>query len=337
MRSITAKLIIGMGGSGAIAGAALCIDLVRQFGLLGNSPLPYEHPPEELIRHILLPTFVFVTLFASGTALAISSIAKQLRATDSLFFHGLYNTSRFHLPQDLTPCEIRPLAGVVNDLTSKLATYAHRQEAFADDASHGLKNALAILSLSIDQLPGSESRLLRKLISVLSEKVDRSLLLSRSYASDQPLRFQPTHIDALARQVVAELAPTAIQTGKSISLAVDNPIPFSGSNKAISAALSLLVADLLSNCPEGANVNVTVGPGACFTIESGNIQSTLDAIQKFMDFDLPSNKAFGGSALTRLFIAFCIIEAEGGDLLCNTAANSPSLILTLPEWQSSQR
>ncbi|RAN41785.1 hypothetical protein HY26_08375 [Hyphomonas sp. GM-8P] len=286
------------------------------------------------MRHALPPAIVVVIIFAVGTALTIRHISNHLSKATKQFFEE--SESLPTIPVDVAlPREIESLAILASNLTSKLVAYKHRQEDFSDRAAHELKNSIGILTLSADKLQTDESLLPRKIISLLSKSADRLLLLSSSKTPAPPSQ-QPLQLDALSRQVIAELAPIAIRDGKSISLKIDAPTPSFGSDLVVSTTLITLISGILSNCEQNTNIRVVVGPGASLKITSDAIMLNLPTVHKLNGDRSSLSMPPGGFAPAWLDLALVAAEAQGGSLIYSTVGCDNSFILTLPEWRSSR-
>ena len=330
MKSIAGKLLFGLVISGVIGGIVLAVLVTYQYGLLGKNPPPLNQTILEITEHVLIPVGVFLVLFGTGALLVVRRVEAQLKETARNVCQAAQELRSYQTPHDALPTELRPFTDAVNVLTSKLEAHARRQEAFAADAAHELKTPLAVLALSLDELPAGEAAPLRAQVRALSDMVDQLLLLARSNAPDMSQRRSLIQPGELARRIVAELAPTAIQAGKTLSVEEESSVPFRGLEEAVAASLRTLVVNALRAAPDGADVVVRAGPGASLTVIDGGLGLQPDELNRLKARGIRADRAPGGTAGLGLAIADRIAEAHGGELV-TCLPDSAGLSLHFPE------
>lgn len=315
MKSIAGKMLFGLVVSAVLGGAVLSVLVIYQYGLFSANPPPLDQTVLEITEHVVIPVGVFLILFGIGAMLVIRRVEAQLKATAHEVYDAAHNLRSYRTPGDALPSELRPFTDAVNVLTAQLAAHAKRQEAFAADAAHELKTPLSILALLLDKLPAQEAAPLKAQVHALSEMVDQLLLLARSNAPDLAHTHALIDPAALSRRIVGELAPSAFQSGKSISVEESRPVQFRGLEEAVAASLRTLIDNALRAAPEGTEIIVRAGPGASLTVIDGGAGLERDELNRFRARGVRADSTPGGSAGLGLAIADRIVEAHGGELV----------------------
>lgn len=329
MNSIAGRLLRGLLVCSLVGGAVLTVMVTYEYGLLSRNPPPLWRTVREITEHVLVPFGVFLLLFGFGALLVVRRVERQLKAIAGDVHEAAQDLRSYQMPPDALPSELTPFTEAVNELTSRLAAHARRQEAFAADAAHELKTPLSILALSVDKLPADDAAPLRTQIHALSDMVDQLLLLARSNAPDTAQRRNLIDPGGLARRVVAELAPTAIQAGRELSVEIDEPAPFRGLEEAVAASLRTLIANALRAAPEGSEVIVRAGPGASLAVIDGGQGLTPEELERLKARGIRADRAPGGEAGLGLAIADRIAESHGGELV-TCLPDVPGLALRFP-------
>ncbi|KCZ46547.1 MULTISPECIES: HAMP domain-containing sensor histidine kinase [unclassified Hyphomonas] len=329
MNSIAGRLLRGLLISGLAGGVVLTLMVIYEYGLLSPNPPPFWRTVREITEHVLVPFGVFLALFGIGALLVVRRVERQLKAIAGDVREAAQDLRSYQMPPDALPAELTPFTDAVNELTSRLAEHARRQEAFAADAAHELKTPLSILALSLDKLPAEDAAPLRAQIHALSDMVDQLLLLARSNAPDTAQRRSLIEPDSLARRIVAELAPAAIQAGRELSVETDHPAPFRGLEEAVAASLRTLIVNALRAAPEGSEVIVRAGPGANLAVIDGGQGLTSDELERLKARGIRADRAPGGAAGLGLAIADRIADSHGGELV-TCLPESSGLALRFP-------
>lgn len=315
MKSIAGRLLRGLLISSLVGGVVLTVMVIYEYGLLSSNPPPLWRTIREMTEHVLVPFGVFLLLFGTGALLVVRRVERQLKDIAVDVREAAQDLRSYQMPPEVLPSELTPFTEAVNELTSRLTAHAKRQEAFAADAAHELKTPLSILALSLDKLSLEDAAPLRSQIRALSEMVDQLLLLARSNAPDTAQRRRLIEPDALARRVVAELAPAAIQAGRELSVETDQPAPFRGLEEAVAASLRTLIINALRAAPEGSEVIVRAGPGAALSVIDGGRGLTPEELDRLKARGIRADRAPGGEAGLGLAIADRIADSHGGELV----------------------
>ena len=163
------------------------------------------------------------------------------------------------LDERKAPRELLPLVGAFNETLDRLAAELTRRKRFIADAAHELRTPLAVVSLRVESLGDKSAKQeLRRGIDRLVHIVSQMLDVERLSLADRERSL--VDLVAVARDVVADLAPTAIKCGYELSLeAPEAPVEVSGDSHAISRAITNLVANAVTHGGGTGQISVVVG------------------------------------------------------------------------------
>lgn len=164
------------------------------------------------------------------------------------------------------PVEIRPLVTELNELFAQLQHAFERERRFTDDAAHELRTPLASLKTqaqvalrATDEVQKQQA--LRQVISGVDRAahlLEQMLTLARINPESNELKQEEIFIHALAADVIAQIAPTAINKKIALELTGDRHAVV----KAHAISMSVLIRNLVDNAvrytPEGGEVLVNV-------------------------------------------------------------------------------
>jgi len=164
------------------------------------------------------------------------------------------------------PEELRDLAAAANAAAARLQQAIATQRRFTADTAHQLLTPLALLSTRIQESailhpdPGLRTDIMR-----MQNLVRQLLNLSRLAAAPQPR--DEVDLRAVAKDVVATMAPLAIAEGRSLSYeATDSPSLITGNSAAIGEALVNLVRNGLRHTAPGTSVDIVVEQSASISV-----------------------------------------------------------------------
>jgi two-component system, OmpR family, sensor histidine kinase QseC len=174
-------------------------------------------------------------------------------------------------PVDLeaVPREIKPLVDELNILFKRLREAFEREKRFAADAAHELRTPLAALKAQTQvALKATDEKQMRAALSKVLVGVDRSshvvqqlLILSRMVPQATIKEFEDVNVVKQAREVIAELAPVALEKNTEIELiAPDTDTYIKGYPTAISILIRNLVDNAIRYTPAGSLVKVLIYP-----------------------------------------------------------------------------
>jgi two-component system OmpR family sensor kinase len=164
------------------------------------------------------------------------------------------------------PREVQPLVGALNGLLGRLSHALAAQRSFIADAAHELRTPLTAVHLqaqlaeratdeaerraALADLKGGLERATRLVEQLLTQAREEPGVADRPEAT--------IDLPALAREVVADLAPLAAAKRIDLGLNADSPVQVRGDADALATLLSNLVDNALRYTPEGGRVDVGV-------------------------------------------------------------------------------
>jgi two-component system, OmpR family, sensor kinase len=174
------------------------------------------------------------------------------------------------IPDADLPQEIQPLTHALNDLLGRLDHALDAQRAFVADAAHELRSPLTALKLQIQLAERATDEAERKAaFAELKQGFERATHLVQQLltmarhepgagsGNAAPAR-QPVELAALARTVLAELAPAADARHIDIGLQADTPITVTGDPDALRVLLNNLIENAVRYTPEGGQIDIGV-------------------------------------------------------------------------------
>jgi two-component system sensor histidine kinase QseC len=163
------------------------------------------------------------------------------------------------------PAEMQPMLAALNDLFTRIRSLMEAERRFTADAAHELRTPIAAIRAQAQvALAETDDSLRRHALEATLEGCERAtrlvqqlLTLSRLEAEAVPAG-DPLDLSALVRQVVAELAPAALQKQQEIALEAAQPCPVHGDATLLAVLVRNLVDNAIRYSPARANVRVTV-------------------------------------------------------------------------------
>ena len=192
-------------------------------------------------------------------------------------------------PQDLAPLpaqtggatlpsELAPLLAALNGLFGRIAALLDAERRFTADAAHELRTPIAAIRAQAqvaqgagDDRSGREHALASTVAACdrASHLVEQLLMLARLESADGTA-VEPVDLAAVAREVLAELAPAALARGQALELDASSPCTV----RASATLLAVLVRNLADNAlrygPDGARVVVGVA------VQAGRTSLTIE-------------------------------------------------------------
>lgn len=176
-------------------------------------------------------TIVLTTLIVRRSMAGVAHIAGEADRID-------INQRGLRLTESEVPKEIAPLVRAVNHALARLDEGYERQRRFIASAAHELRTPIAILRARIDVTDDATARALSADVARLATLAEQLLDLHRMEHAE---RMETLELGALARRVVADLAPLLIAARKSVEVVVARPGTVLGDAGAIERVLSNLV------------------------------------------------------------------------------------------------
>jgi len=232
-----------------------------------------------------------------------------------------------HLPQELLP-----LVGGFNRLLQRLAQVFAAQRALVADAAHELRTPLAVVQLQAQTLqrspePEGQAAALRALhggVERAARLVQQLLTLARQEpgAGGPAAAKSPLRLDALAREVLAELVPLAQDKELELSLQAEQAVSVRGDAAGLRALLGNLVENAVHYTPHGGRVEVRLIAEPAWALlsvrDSGPgipAEQRALVLQRFYR----SPGAPGSGSGLGLAIAAAVVQRHGGKLTLTDA------------------
>ena len=186
----------------------------------------------------------------------IASVAREIEATD------LSRRIRLEGPPD----EMRDLADTFDAMLDRLDRGVQTQRRFVEDASHELRNPLAVIRTTLDvALSEPEdaeglrhaAEVARRTADRMSTTVDELLVFART--SVQPERRVPVDLAEVVAEVAQEYDAEALTRGIRLSRLASSGLIVDGDRSALKRAQANLVSNALHVAPPGSVVHCRAG------------------------------------------------------------------------------
>jgi two-component system sensor histidine kinase TctE len=217
----------------------------------------------DIIKGVLLPQFLIVPLAVVLVWLALS---RGFRPMDELQrrIRQRQSTDLSPIPEKDVPEEVAPLVRSINDLLQRLDRSMAVQRQFLADAAHQLKTPLAglrtqaeLAAREIDSGRGDPAAMKHTLrqIAVSTQRaahtVNQLLAMARADADGTALRMQWVDLGAIARAVVRDFVPRALE--RRIDLGYEGPEDEQGGARPLRLmAEPVLLGELVRNLVDNA-------------------------------------------------------------------------------------
>jgi signal transduction histidine kinase len=213
------------------------------------------------------------------------------------------------------PSEIRPLVEAVNQALDRLDHGFRVLGQFSADAAHELRTPLTILRTRIDTMADRQAaQALRADVELMSRTVGQLLEI----AELETVTIAPgerTELRAVCADVVAFMAPLAVEQGKDIALAgSERPVWIAGDAEMIGRAVRNLVENAIRHTPAATTVEVIIGAdGRVRVCDQGPGIGDSEREHLFQRF-WRKDRARSGSAGLGLAIVRQIVDIHGGTI-----------------------
>jgi two-component system, OmpR family, sensor histidine kinase TctE len=184
----------------------------------------------------------------------VSRIAREAEGIDA-------NNRGRRLSEAYVSTEIAPIVSAVNDALRRLDDGYERQHRFIASASHELRTLIAVLAAKVEAADSAAVRALAFDVQRLATMTEQLLDLHRLETNRHDLAVD---LAAVARRVVADMAPLVVASGHSISREVLK----SGTCIGDAAALERVLMNLVQNVIDHGGTNIVIRVlGAAFEVE----------------------------------------------------------------------
>jgi len=227
----------------------------------------------QIARHLLAPLLVALPLLGVGLLLAIGRALAPLRALADAV--AARDPQRLEpVAADRVPGEVRALVERLNELFARIEVSLERERTFTADAAHELRTPLAAIRAQAQVARGSRddaerAHALGQVIAGCDRAARLSgqlLTLARLEAGEWRERLVPCDLDAVAREVLAEVAQTAHSRGVAVELHAEAPVTVRGDASLLHVLLRNLVDNAIRYGAGGSAVRVELGRDASHAV-----------------------------------------------------------------------
>lgn len=262
--SITGRLTNSLALVGGIGAVLLLIVIGIEYRISFSNLSNHDalvQALHELSEHVLLPMAVLILPMALAGRWAIKSGVKPLIAAARQIDARADEMRGVRVDITHFPVEARPFAEAINRVLGRVDHAAALHEAFAADIAHELRTPLTLLSLELDRLDYPEADRMRGDVAQMRRLIDQLMLLAQVDA-DRAAHVPPARLDLgdIAAEVIAQLAPIALDQERRLALEGDVPLVIHGRREAIAAALRNLIENALRVTPPHGTVTVRTAP-----------------------------------------------------------------------------
>ncbi|WP_341908729.1 ATP-binding protein [Polaromonas sp. YR568] len=170
-----------------------------------------------------------------------------------------------------TPREMQPLVAELNELLLRIERMLASERRFTADAAHELRTPIAAIRAQAQVALGAVGNKPERDLALnttvagcdrAAHIVDQLLALSRLEAGQTEAVTQNVDLSAVAQQVTADLAPTALARKQDLSLEADKDCMVAAHAVWLTMLIRNLVDNALRYSPDSARVLVRVGRSA---------------------------------------------------------------------------
>ena len=261
-----------------------------------------------VFRSTLWPMLLALPLLGLGVWWAVQRGLRPL--------HALERTLRTrqpgaleHVPTAGLPREMLPVVQALNLLFARIEVLLGNERRFTADAAHELRTPIAAIRAHAEVAlreadPGQRQHALQRTLQGCDRAthlVAQLLMLSRLEARPRAARCA-VDLPALARQVLAELAPAALAQGQTLALIAAAPWEIEGDEALLEVLLRNLVDNALRHSGRGTRITVSMHAGPDGThrlqVEDSGPGMAAPALERLGErFFRPAGSQAGGSGL----------------------------------------
>lgn len=269
----------------------------------------------ELGEHVLLPMAVLIVPMALAGRWAIKRGVRPLLDAAERIDARADETRGVRIELDGFPEEARPFAEAINRTLDRIDRAAGLHEAFAADIAHELRTPLTLLSLELDLLDHPKAARMQGDIAQMRRLIDQLMLLAQIEA-DRAARIESAPVDLadVASDVIARMAPIALDRDVRLELEVEAPLVTRGRREAIAAALRNLIENALRVTPDAGLVLVRIAAGGVVAVRDQGAGLSEARLSELVERHRRADHASRDGAGLGLAIVERIMRAHDGRL-----------------------
>ena len=265
----------------------------------------------------------------------ITSVARDIQATDM--------SRRIELPGP--DDELKQLADTFDAMLARLDAAFAAQRQFTADASHELRNPLAIIRTNVDVVlsdPNADPDDLRQTIVVVKRASDRMArlvddLLALARRQEPTLEHEPVDLGVAVTEASDDFVVPAAARGIVLDRAIAPGVTVTGDRDALKRAVANLLENAVRLAPEGSRIRLATGSEGdrawiAVADEGPGIspEDQAHVFDRFWRADRGRARADGGTGLG-LAIVRQIVESHGGQVrLQSKVGLGSSFVIWLP-------
>jgi heavy metal sensor kinase len=265
----------------------------------------------------------------------ITEVAREISATD------LSRRIQLKGPDD----ELKQLADTFDDMLGRLDTAFDAQQRFVADASHELRNPLAVIRTNIDVALSDKradaddlrqtATVVRRASERMARLVDDLLLIARRQAPG--VRSDLVDLAAIMSEEADEFAAPASAKGIELDRSIEAGLAVTGDRDALKRAVANLLENAVRHSPEDGRIQLRSGRQgnwAWLSVADNGPGIAPELHEKVFDrffrVDRSRARSEGGSGLG-LAIVRQIARSHGGDVqLRSTPGEGATFVIWLP-------
>ena len=272
----------------------------------------------DLVQSLWVRGFIEQALLVLAASLSIwVGINRELRPLLNLRRAVLDQPADHFEPFDATAVqsEVQPLVLALNSHMERLKRQLERQTRFLDSAAHQLRTPLAIMKTQIGYArrtrePAEVGLALTGVdgsLTAMARLTNQLLTLGRVEHDGVAMQSEVVDAATIARDIVAEAAPRALDAGIDLVLDADQGAPVLATDILVREMLSNLIDNVIAHAGAGATATISIKAGPEITelqiaddgagVEAADRQGLLER------FHRGSNARAGGSGLGLSIVA----------------------------------